>query len=365
MPEPVPRRILLTTWQDFGAGSIQSVEYLARGLLQNGHHVHVACPAEGVLGRRLATHGVPLIDFPFRKGWSRENARKLAALVEEHHIELLDAQESRDRKAAILARWLYGVRAKLVITRRQETASFPLQNLIYGWAADRVIAISEGVARSLARRGTPRSRISVVHTGLHPERVEARVSPEEVRKLRENLGLAPKLPTVGMVGRRKDQGTLLRAAALVGRPVNLVFVGIAADDALRSLETGLAAGSIVAYTGFRDAVVPFYHLLDVKVLTTRAEGLSQALLESMALGVPVIAAAAGGVPELVRDGSNGLLYPPGDASGLADALRRLLDDPALRERLVAGGRESVSGHFHADAFVARTEAVYSELLNDA
>lgn len=362
---PGPYRLLLTTWQSKGAGSIQSVQYLARGLLARGHQVWVACPADGVLGRRLLAAGVPVVPTEFGKGWSLRSARHIAETVRRHGIQLVDAQESRDRKAAILARHVLRVPARLVITRRQMTATFPLVNALYARAADRIIAISHGVADDLVRHGMPRGAISVVHTGLDPRRIQGDVDPAEVQRLRQDLGLDPALRTVGVVARRKNQETLLRAAALLDRPLNLLFAGIERDAALADLEAALPVGTRVAYTGFVDRVLPPYRLIDVHALTTTREGLSQANLEAMGLGIPAISAAAGGTPELIRDGKNGLLFAPGDAADLARCLRRVLDDPALAARLVAEAKKTVATEFHADSLVTGTEAVYRELLDGA
>lgn len=362
---PRPYRLLLTTWQHFGAGSIQSVQYLAQGLHARGHDVRVACPADGVLGRRLLDAGVPVVDFAYRAAWSPRDARRIDRLVRDHDIELVDAQESRDRKAAILARVIYRTPAKLVITRRQQTSTFPLLNALYARCADRVVAISEGVKRSLADSGMPAHRISVVHTGLDPRRVMGDVTEGELAALRAELKLDPSLPTLGVVARRKDQETLLRAVARLVRPVNVLFVGIESDQRLARLERTLPSGTAVAYTGFRDRVLPLYRLIDMQVLTTRAEGLSQANLEAMALGVPVISAEVGGTPEVIRHGDNGLLFPPGDDAALAHLLTMLLDDPVLRARLIERGRATVAHRFNADALVRGTEAVYRELIEGA
>lgn len=356
-----PYRLLLTTWQTRAAGSIQSVEYLARGLQERGHDVRVVCPPDGVLGRRLAAGPVPVVPLEFGRGWSLRAARDLARIIRAHGVELVDAQESRDRKAAILARWVHGTPGRLVITRRQMSASFPLENALYALAADRIIAISEGVARDLSSRGMPRKAITVVHTGLDPRRIPDAVPADEVAALRTEHGLDPSLPTVGVVARRKDQETLLRAGAHL-RPVNLLFVGIERDASMAALEPALPPRSRVAYTGFRTDVAPYYGLLDVMVLTTLREGLSQAILEAMAAGVPVISAEVGGTPEVVRHGENGLLFPPGDDRALADRVARLLDDAELRARLTEAGRETVSGPFHMDAFVRRTEDVYRQVI---
>lgn len=366
-PAPSARtyRILITLWFRKWAGDPRAVHELATGLIARGHEVLVACPEDGVLGERLLAAGVPVRHVEFGRGWSPATARRLAALVRAERVDLVDAHGSRDRKAALLARWLYGAPARLVLTRRGMSGSFPLENWLYAAAADRVVAISRGVAESLARRGTPRRKIAVVHTGMSPARLGGEVSDERVEEAREGMGLDLALPTLGVIARRKDQETLLRAVARLGRPVNVLFVGIDRDERLAALEPRLPAGTRVAYAGFRTDVRPFYRLLDVKVLPTRAEGLSQAILESMAMGVPVISAAVGGTPEVVADGENGLLFPPSDHDALAAALARLLDDPELRARLAAAGRRSIDGYFHADRLVERTEALYGEVLGDA
>ena len=355
-------RILLTLWFRKWAGDPRAIQELAQGLIARGHHILVACPAEGVLGERLLAAGVPVRHFEFGRGWDPRSGKRLAGLIRDESIDLVDAYGSRDRKAAILACRLFRAPARLVITRRAMSSSFPLQNRIYSMAADRVIAISHGVRETLLRGGMQADKVKVVHPGLDPRRVEGEVIPGELKALREELGLDASLPTVGVVGRRKDQETLLRALARLDFPANVLFVGIGRDDALGALEGELPEGSRVVYTGFRDPVLPFYHLLDAKVLTTRREGLSQAILEAMAIGIPVISAAVGGTPEALDGGRSGLLFPPGDDAALATQLQRLLGDAELRCTLAAAGQQRVRETFHADALVRGTEAVYQEVL---
>jgi len=355
-------RILLTSWQTFGAGSIQSVQYLAAGLRDRGHEVLVATPAEGVLGRRLAQRGIPVEDFAFPRGWSLGAAHRLRTLVQRFRPDLVDAQESRDRKAAILAKLLPGDFPPLFISRRQLSSSFALQDRLYGTMAARVIAISHAAGRRLAEHGVSPSRIRIVHSGLDRDRLARIPSNEEIDTLHRRLGFDPGLPVIGVVSRRKDQETLLRAAARLGRPFNLLFVGIEADPALATLAAELPAGSRVAYTGFTSDVRPYWALIDLKVLTTLREGLSQALMESLSLGIPTISADAGGPSEVLGEGTRGLLYPPGDDDTLAAAIDRMLAEPGLRDRFRTAGLKAIRDHFNMEGLAARTEAVYAEVL---
>lgn len=322
----------------------------------------VATPGQGVLGRRLRERGVTVDDMRFGWGWNPRDGARLARIARRHGVDIVDAQESRDRKAAILARWVFGGEFALIISRRQQTSSFFLENRLYAAAADRIVAISHAVARSLASAGVPRSEIDVVHTGLDPVRVAGSVPEEELERLRRSLGLDPNIPTVGVVGRRKQQETLLRAVRELGRPLNVLMVGIRPDESLEREQRTLPEGSRVAYAGFVNDVRPYLDLLDVKVLTTSREGLSQALLEAMGRGVPVITAAAGGTIELVEAGINGLHYPPGEAAALAAQLDRLLSSPELRERFRAEGLETVRNRFSAERFARQTESVYREAM---
>src|SRR5437764_372484 len=111
-----------------------------------------------------------------------------------------------------------------------------------------------------------------------------------------------------------------------------------------------------------ERALAFYHLATVAALPSRMEGLSQALLEAMALGLPVVASDAGGNPEMVRSGETGLLVRPLDPAAWAEALERLLGDGALARRLAHAGRALVRREFTLERTAERTEAVYREAL---
>jgi glycosyltransferase involved in cell wall biosynthesis len=132
-------------------------------------------------------------------------------------------------------------------------------------------------------------------------------------------------------------------------PVQALIVGGGRRQAeMRQLAASLGLGESVHFLGQRRDVPDLLHAMDVFVLPSYSEGVSLALLEAMAAGLPVIATAVGGLPEVVADGETGWLIPPQDAAALAGALVRLLADPALAQRLGANARDHVREHYSLD-----------------
>src|SRR5437879_3843603 len=142
----------------------------------------------------------------------------------------------------------------------------------------------------------------------------------------------------------------------------LALVGLEADERLRALAAAVPARHRVVFVPPTDRPLAFYHLAAAAALPSRIEGMSQTLLEAMALGLPVVASDYGGNPDLVRSGETGLLVPPLDPAAWARALARLLGDAGLARRLARAGREPVRREFTPEGTAARTEAIYREAL---
>src|SRR5437773_1501305 len=193
-------------------------------------------------------------------------------------------------------------------------------------------------------------------------RVDAAVPPADLAAARSALGDVAGRPVVAVVSRRKDQDVLLRALPGVEQPLVLALVGLEADGRLRALAAAVPARHRVVFVPLTDRPLAFYHLATAAALPSRIEGLSQTLLEAMALGLPVVASDYGGNPDLVRSGETGLLVPPLDPAAWARALARLLGDAGLARRLARAGRELVRREFTLEGTAARTEAIYREAL---
>ncbi len=164
----------------------------------------------------------------------------------------------------------------------------------------------------------------------------------------------------------KDHATLLRAASLVSLEfprLHLVLVGRDAGELapLRALAAELGIADRVRFAGARPSQPSPHHLFDVSALTSVSEGLPNSLLEAMAAGKPVVATRVGAVADAVVDGETGLLVPAREAAAVARALRSLLADRELCERMGAAGRERARAGFSRSAAIDRLMTLYYEL----
>jgi len=236
------------------------------------------------------------------------------------------------------------------------------------WAwhrVDRVVSVSSRLADRLAERiGFPRERIVTIRNGVDLDRFRA-VSREDARRA---LGLTPSQLVVGTVGRLvpvKDHANLLRAMAILrarGRQPGLVIVG---EGPLR-VELERLAGSLgladsVRMLGARPDVESVLVALDVFVLSSKSEGLSNTIIEAMASGLPVVATSVGGADELVEHGRTGLLVPREDPEALAEAVAALLDDAARRGEMGRAGRAKAEREFSLERMLAGYERLYLDL----
>jgi L-malate glycosyltransferase len=354
-----PLTVLHLTHQGEGAGSTISIAELARAQRAAGHTVLVGCRPGTLLAEMAAAAGVEVVPVDF--GPFGLPSRRIARIVAERGVHVVNSHASRDRAACRQARLLGRLPAALVMTRRAMPRSLPPSVIVNGLVADGTIAVSDAVRDALVRRGSLPWRLRVVPNGIDPGRLERPLSPKEIIEARIAAGWTLGRPTVGVVARRKDQAVLLRALALLPRPLTVVLLGLEADAELRALAAA-APRHHVAFVPFRRDVLPYYALLDVAVLPTSGEGLSQALLEAMALGLPVVASHVAGNAEVLTDGVDGLLVQPHSPAAFAHALARLLADPALGAALGGAARRTVRQRYPLERTRQLTDDAYRAAL---
>jgi glycosyltransferase involved in cell wall biosynthesis len=233
-----------------------------------------------------------------------------------------------------------------------------------------LVCVSHAAAQSMAAHlRLSRERLHTIHNGIDVRALAAR--PGSRAAARRKLGLAGGVLVVGHVGRlspEKGQDLLIDAFARVQRQVpESVLVVVGDGQSRTALEAHaqrvLRPGSW-RFTGYREDATELLDAFDLFVLPSRArgvhytEGLPLAPMEAMARGVPVLATAAGGTPELIADGESGRLCAADDAEALASAMVELLSAPRWLEELGAAGRRRVMERFGAERMVRAYEALY-------
>src|SRR6266566_5551215 len=283
--------LLQLTHQGEGAGSTQSILSLSRELARRGHRVLVGCPPGTLLARTVAV-SPPLEHIPLDFASLPGVANQLAGVIADQTVDVVNSHATGDRRALTWLRWRGRLHQPFVVTRRTMPLTLPPELIAVGLTADRTIAVSGAVARALRRRFHPRRRLRVVPNGIDLARVEAEPSKQDLAIVQLALGDAGR-PVVVVVARRKDQQILLRALPALERPVTVAFVGIRPDDELSRAQAAVPDRHRVVFVPFTERPLAFYRFATIAALPSRIEGLSQALLEAMSLGVPVIASAAG------------------------------------------------------------------------
>jgi glycosyltransferase involved in cell wall biosynthesis len=361
---PIPR-LVLHTEASLGLGG-QEIRILSevRWLLDHGWDALIACRPESRLLAEARAAGAPVAAVAMRGTLDVAALLRLRALMRSRGVALVHTHSSVDSWLATVAARSLG---RPVVRGRHVTIPIRRRRALVYRLAHHVITTGEAVAAQVRAAGVPAERISAISAGVDTGRFHGGVSGKSVR---EELGLAD-VPVVGLVANvrgSKGHAVFLEAAreVLGSRPharFLIVGDGVGFDDVRRRVrEMGLEASVIM--TGFRRDIPEVMAALDVLVLPSiRSEATSQVVPQALAVGTPVVAAATGGLPEIVRDGETGRLIAPGDASALARAVLSLLDDPERAREMALAGQALVRARYSADASMTATTNVYRILLD--
>lgn len=353
------------TWR----GGQNQVLLTVNGLRAIGHQATLVAHPDGELRRRVA-EGLDLIPLAPRTEMDLSAAWKFARLIKRLKPDVIHAHDPHGVAMASLALSLGsaaagGVLPALVAARRVD---FHLKgNSFSRWKyrqVDCFLTASEAIRQMLLSDGIPAERARTVHEGIDVDRVVATPAVN----VHEAFWLPHHAPVVGNVAAlvpHKGQRYLVDAAHLVVQEIPDARFIILGEGELRDhLEKQVHEHHLekhVLLPGFRTDVLGCIKGFDLFVMSSVTEGLGTSLLDAMACTRPIVATTAGGIPEIVEDGVNGLLVPPRDAASLAKAIVRALKDDALRRRMGDAGFARVSERFTVERMVAGTAAVYAHV----
>jgi len=364
-----PWPILLLVRELGSGGSERQLTEIARAIDRTQFEPHVGCMrARGMRLEELRQAGVGVLHLPVQSlyGFSAlTGARLLRRYAQEHSIRLVHTFDTPTTLWGVPAARMAGVPVVLSSQRAYRELTPPLGRRLLRITdrfVDGVVVNCQALVRHLIDdEKTDERKISLCYNGIdtttfHPS-AGARKDP--VRGAELVVG------TVCVLRSEKRLDLLLDAFAKIAAPGRkLVIVGSGPE--LARLERQRSRLSLNANCHFEPAtssVASWLHSIDIFVLPSRSEALSNSLMEAMACGCAVIASDAGGNPELVSDHSTGLLFPSGNADALASALEKLAKDPALRSRMGSNAAAAIQQRFTVATSAARMAEVYRQRLS--
>lgn len=298
--------------------------------------------------------------------------KKLAAFVRSHRIDVIDAHVGTANQLGALAGIMTGCPA--IVTTYQLEQFRPL----WLWNASEVAAFSmasaivtdsEAVAREILRKLVRPRPVAVIPNGIEPP---ASTRTREEMRAEFNIPADPRVRVIGQVSalsRRKGHMVLLDAARRLTQQdayLHFLICGFprppfeyAQEVQERAAELGIAQR--ITFVSYPGPIGDVYKAIDLQVHAALAESLPNAIIEGMALGKPAVVTAIAGIPSMVADGQTGLVVPPNDADALADALLRLLKDPAVAERLGAAARERYLARYTDRRMAESLEALFTDV----
>jgi glycosyltransferase involved in cell wall biosynthesis len=350
---------------------------LSRSLDASRFDLRFACLRKwGPFVEELTERRIPLVEYrvsTFRSLHALVQQARLAKYVRQQAIDIVHTYSFYGNVFAIPPGRFA---APVVIASIRDRGPYltPMQRRVQRHVcrlADRVLVNAEAVKQWLVDDGYDASKIEIIPNGVDMRRFHGGDRDETRRSLGVPVG-ARLVGVVSRLSRLKGIEDFIKAAAIVAAKaddVRFVIVGEQSPISnteylveLADLTRALGIADKVKFTGLRSDVPEVMSALDVSVMPSLNEALSNVLLESMAAGTPVVATDVGGTSEALVNDVNGVLVPSSQPEAMAAAILRLLDTPSLARQLGASARQTIEQRFSLDRMVHATESLYERLL---
>ncbi|MEN9489793.1 MAG: hypothetical protein RJA63_242 [Pseudomonadota bacterium] len=337
----------------------------SRGLIERGHHVTIVCPVEATIYTRAHDWCVKTVGLPINdKRWANFKAMRRWLLTNRIEVDVVNTHSSTDSWLVALANLSFG-KSRIPVVRTRHISA-PVANTfanrwLYGKAAQHIVTTGESLRHELIDGlSLSPDRVQSIFTGINTKRYV----PGDKVAARERLGLEMNCTWIGIVATLrswKGHKFLLDALKELNDPqIRLAIVGDGPQREKlqqRVIEHGLVKQ--VLFAGNQRDVVPWLQALDIFVLPSFAnEGVSQAVMQAMSVGLPVITTPIGSSGDVIKPGMTGLMVTPKSAKALAQSIRKLIDEPREAARLGEAARNFAVDNCGIDRMLSRMEAVF-------
>ncbi|MER3428822.1 MAG: hypothetical protein C4334_12145 [Pyrinomonas sp.] len=372
------RNVLLLIGSFEQGGSERQAVQLARLLCESGrYNLRVAClDGRGVLRAEIERLGLgEMPEFKLNSFYGLNMLKQLhraARFMRKNRIDVVQTFDFYTNVFGMMAATMARVRVRIAAKRETEGVRTPTQKWVERRAfnlAHAIVANAQAVCDRLIAEGVRPEKIVTIHNWLDLERVAPPVGFEREETLRAfNLPDGLRFVTIvaNMRNEVKDHRTFLRAARRVAEAVSDVGFALAGEgelmEALKREAAELGLRERAFFLGRCERVAELLAISDVCVLSSKAEGFSNSILEYMAAGKPVVATDVGGAREAIVEGETGYLVAPGDDATMAARIIALLREPERARRMGERGRTRVRENFSAQVQLRKVEALYRDLL---
>lgn len=351
------------TWR----GGEQQILYLVSALKDMGTLPIVVCQKGSELVDKIKAIGIRNYELNMRGEFDVMSAKAIADIANKDCVNIVHAHTSHAHSLAAIASIFFKRNQKLIVSRRVD---FPINqnflNKIKYRVPDRYIAVSKAIKKVMVNCGVPADKISVVHSGVYPEKFNG-ASREPLLNEFRLVGNEKIIGNIAHMADHKGQKYLIEAFIMLAferDDVRLFIVGQGElESALKKQVADFGVKSKVFFTGFRKDIGNLYKLFDVFVISSHQEGLCTSILDSLMMKTPVVATNAGGIPEIIKDKSTGRLVRKKDAHALKDAIADILDNPDQASVYAENGYKFAHENFDYRLTAKKTLEVYRRLLS--
>ena len=333
------------------------------GFQKRGHQVWLIAPPQSQIYVRAQAAGIPAVPFRPGKFYFPFEAVRLARWLQRNQIQILNTHSSRDG-------WLLGIAGRLarvpfiVRTRHFDVpvANRWLSGFVFRKLADHILTTSPKVTEHFKNYfRLPADRVSTLATGVDTKQFSPDGEAAELVPAAQSKNL-PLIGIVSIIRLAKGHATLMEAARILkddGLAAHYVIVGEGPSRApVEKKIRELKLEDCVTFTGQREDIPAVLRALKILVIPSLHEGIPQVGLQALACKTPVIGSNAGGIPEIIRDGETGIIFPAQDAHALAAAIRETLADQDKTHARCERGRALVEASHGLDAMLDKLDALY-------
>lgn len=351
------------TWR----GGEQQIAYLIDEHLKMGLNVMVACRSNSSFSEYCKKNNISHFDCPFNGSFDWKTVGEIKKICRENKVDIMHCHSGKSHALAVLS-YVRGNKTAIVLSRRVDfpIKSNPWAKWKYNHKSIRKIVCVSDAINSIVKQGVKdQSKVVTVHSGIDFKRFENAKATGFLRKKYSVDQDELIIGNTSAIAPHKDYFTFLNTVKILvdeGLKARFFIIGKGPmEDEIKAYCHELGLQDKVLFTGFLNNIEEVLPELDLFLMTSETEGLGTSLIDALAVGVPVLATAAGGIPEVIVDGFSGLLCPVKSPVELAKSVNRLIADSDLKSQLVKNGKQHAQ-NFSKKETARKTLAVYNEIL---